>query len=380
MKTVYFVSVIRALDHQATSTYIMTASLINGLKQNGVRVVFFAICEHDDEYEIIKDYYSDENVIVLPIPSRIGHDSGNIRNLLHILVHSVYIHFYCRVIDSLIDTIEDYTPDIVISHAPSFESICYLRALKKQFPQALYYEYWSDPMALSGILPENLGVKRWPFVWAEHRALRYADSIVFGTKSLMKFQQRLYSDMAEKMKYIDIPYTDKGITVVDTIKKNRLIYAGNYYSNIRNIEPLIEALSMMPDYELDVYGSGDYSGNYAKNVTFHGRIPPEDLNQIEKQYDCKICILNYSCIQIPGKIFYDTNKPVKILVIVDGFYSDDVLEYLESYNRFIFCKNQTSEIIKAISTLNSYSFDLEWINDKYSPKKIALDLLNGGNN
>ena len=376
-KTVYFVSVIRSMDSNANSTHIMTTSLIDGIKKNGHKLFFLAICEFTEEMQKIKEEYEGIADIVIPLHSGFGPNLGKYKQLELILYHSISVQFYRKEIKKVIETV-DSKPDLIITHSPSFESVCYGRVLKEMFPNSPWYQYWSDPIALSGITPEHLNFKRLPFKWAEHRAFTYADQIIFGTKTLMQFQRDLYLDLAEKMRYIDIPYVEKTGGLGELSMKNSLLYAGNYHSNLRNLCPLVDAVAQMPDYTLDIYGNGDCPNPGLSNICFHGRVSPEKLKEIENRVACTVCVLNHSCIQIPGKIFYDTIKPTKILVIVDGPYRERISEYLKSFNRFVFCNNNVDDIKRAIQEIDCFQTDLERVRACFSPEKIADDLLSGG--
>ena len=67
---------------------------------------------------------------------------------------------------------------ILISHSPSAESILLCKEIKKKYSSIKFIEYWSDPIALSGIYPENFNIKRYPLYFIEKHLLKYADKIV----------------------------------------------------------------------------------------------------------------------------------------------------------------------------------------------------------
>ena len=377
-KNVFFVSVIRTMNREATSTYIMTSSLLQGIKQNGCNLVFFAICEHEDEMEEVKDYFSGVADSVIPLPSRIKPNIGTLGLLIHILAHTVSIGFYRKNIKKVYSSFCSVKPDLIISHSPSFESICYSRAMLDLVGNVPYFQYWSDPLALSGVCPENLGIKRKPYKWAENRALYYGDRIIYGTKTLMQFQKVLFPKIADKMYYIDIPYVEGAKIENRSAIPKSLIYAGNYYSNIRNLHPLVRAVSEMPECSLDVYGNGDCPDPHINNICFHSRLSPKELELLEERYECIVCVMNHSSIQIPGKIFYDIVKPIRILVIADGPYSRQITDYLASYNRFVFCENNVEDIKRAIRCSQDFRFNLEEMKNRYSNIRITQFLINGG--
>lgn len=375
-KVIYFISVIRPLYKNVTSTYIMTSSLLKGLKENNAYVVFFAICEHKEEMQEVKEYFSNYADTVIPLPSAFGYNLSKYSQLSKLIFRSAFIGFYDKAIKKyMVEFIIE--PDLIISHSPSFESICYSRILKKKYKDVEYYQYWSDPMALSGITPDKIDFKRSPFRFVESNAIKYADKIVYGTKTLMSFQKKLYHKHSQKMFYIDIPYVEKEDSSQEILSCS-ILYAGNYHKNIRNIEPLIEAVESMEGYRLDIYGDGEIKDRPLHNTHVHGRISSEELSGIEGKYEYLVCVLNHSCIQIPGKIFYDMARKVKIIVLADGKYKEELCSYLRQYDRFVVCNNTSSEIKERIISASSSEVDYEIIKKKFSPKKICSDLLNGG--
>ena len=85
-------------------------------------------------------------------------------------------------------------------------------------------------------------------------------------------------------------------------------------------------------------------------------------------------------MQIPGKLFYDMYSDKNILVITDGPYGNEIGEYLKTYKRFHFCENKKEDIIAALKQMqNMEPFkDKKYIEENFSPQKVANDLVNGG--
>lgn len=354
----------------------MTNAIINGLKQNGLEIVFFAICQVQSEAKAIMNSYKNIVDKIIVLPSAFGIGVPKYKMLTKLLYHTAIDTFYRKEYRKVILELE-MKPDIIIAHSPSMESVFYGTIMKQYYSTASYYQYWSDPIALSGITPDALNIKRVPFRFIESSAMERADKIIFGTKTLMMFQKQLYPKLARKMTYIDIPYVEKKIDIQEIIPYS-ILYAGNYHKNIRNIEPLIDAVEQMEGYRLDIYGDGEIKDRPLHNTHVHGRISSEELSGIEGKYEYLVCVLNHSCIQIPGKIFYDMGRRVKIIVIADGNYQKTICDYLKSYGRFVVCKNDRSDIINSINSISDKEIDYEIIKSRYSPKKVCKDLLDGG--
>jgi hypothetical protein len=270
---------------------------------------------------------------------------------------------------------------ILVSHTPSLEAVFICKALKNKYKNLRYIQYWSDPIALSGIMPENFNLKRKPFYWLEKKAYDFADEIVFGTATLCKMNSNLYPKFKNKMRSVDWAYLhkDKDKHFISKGFKE-FIYAGNYYSSIRNIKPLYDAFNELGnEYHLSVYGNSDIELEDTENVSLYSRISPDELVDIECSYRNTISLLNYSCMQIPGKTFYQTDLEQVILVIADGTHSEELKEYLAKYNRFIICNNNKEDIkqkILEISQMESYECPDEVL-ELLSPKNVSYNIING---
>lgn len=382
IKHLFFVSEIRSPDCIASSTHLMTESILRGIKDNGIRVTLFAICIKDEEITCVKNYFSNivDDIIVLKNFYGIGLGKYNKFNRLLKLIKSTFFlsKYKKEILQSI--TVKD-KPDLILSHTPSFEAVPYCIVLKKLFGDVPYYQYWSDPIALSGIIPEKLNYKRIPFYFAEKRALNIADEIIYGTKTLFDFNSALFRKQAYKMRYVDIAYINKSKLDASQLRSRfEFIYAGNYYSETRNILPLYEAFNELGnEFKLHIYGGSDFELKSTDNITVNKRISPKDLEKTEASFVNNICLLNHSCIQIPGKLFYQTDTNQNTLVIADGIYANKIIEYLNTYNRFVICNNSKEEIVKAIKSFtesDDYSCPVH-IKMNYSPKKISADIVGG---
>lgn len=373
----YFISVIRTPDSNSTSTHLMTEALLKGWKENGIDVTFFAICEFPEEKEKIEKYFSCFAKKVIVLNSLHSVSGGKFSSLCNILAATYFDGGYAKEIIKKLSNSEK--PDLILAHAPSFESLPFGKALKKHFKTVPYYQYWSDPLALSGIMPEDFGFKRWLFYLAENHAYKYADQIVFGTKTLLDMNSVLYKKHTDKMRFVDVAYLPKSeLAPVITRPSNEFIYAGNYYSAIRNIIPLYNAFNRLGgEYKLYIYGTSDLQLESTENVIINHRIAAKELEKIENSFANNICVLNHSCMQIPGKTFYQTDTEQNILVITDGSHKKQITDYLKIYNRFSICENNEKSIISEvirISSLGPYTWSDEH-KMKFSSKQIAYYIL-----
>lgn len=374
--SVVFTTVVKTPEQSANSTHIMTTNIIRGLKQAGRKICMLTILEDEADREGISQYFQPlvDEIVFLP-----SHCTKKLRksyeHLLRVVGTMALPNYYQKYLSQYSFIGE---PELIISNAPTLESVLCGEAMKKKFPDVEYYQYWSDPITLSGITPEAYTLKRFLHRWAEAQAIKKADKVIYGTKTLMDFQKRMFKKFSDKMRYIDVSYVESGDKHSLQGHPNKILYAGNFQKNIRNIQPLVDALAELPEYHLDIFGVGECEAKSA-NVCLHGRVTPRELSNVELEYGVNICILNHSCIQIPGKIFYSMNNPGVIVVISDGPYTASIIDYLSSYGRFVVCENNSDAIKENLLQLAHNTdlfenFDLE----RYSPKKIARDLVAGG--
>lgn len=377
MGKVVFVSEMKSpVSNRASSTTIMVNNMIMGLKTCGYVVEVVALGNLIDKQEIL-DYYSDKVDTVRFLESKFCKDgiTKKYQSVLKMLYNWVLPFSYRKMVRK----IDINADDIIITHSPSTESIILARFLVRKGSKR-YIQFWSDPITLSGIYPENIGLGRRVFWWLEHSCLKETKEIVYGTKTLLDFQKRLFPDVAKRMRYVDISYNwdicscEKKVT---SCPKKKFGYFGNYYSTIRDIIPLYETFKQRSDdIELTICGSSDLKLDTTSNIVVQERVSPQEADEMEKAMDVIVCILNKHCIQIPGKLFYKTCLPQVILVILDGKYQDVIKEDLERYNRFLFCNNTQDDIDRAVSMIKKYNLENEVSNRGIAVEEMARQLMN----
>lgn len=375
---IIFISEINALSTDTTSTHILTENILYGLKQNKQNIIFLALCETDNALTNTKAYYTKKVDTLYTIKSSFTHSKNKYKRLFSMIKGILFPHIYTNMLPNNIEINDD---TIIISHTPSIEAAYLSKALTRKNKNIRYIQYWSDPISLSGILPENYSFKRFPFSLIEKHCYSFSTEIVFGTKTLYTMLSTFHHKYSHKMRWVDFSYSPKQAPQAPATKSNKhFIYAGNYYHTIRDILPLYEAFNeLSDDYHLDIYGSGDLILNNSINVTIHERVSPKELETIESKYKASISLLNHSCLQLPGKTFYQMDTDQNILVIADGEYSQEIIEYLESFKRFFISKNKKNSIKEAIKTIGNISNYKcpDHIKHSFSPKSISDTIING---
>ncbi|MDR1002714.1 MAG: hypothetical protein LBL82_05545 [Oscillospiraceae bacterium] len=377
---IVFVSEIQDPYLRGSSTQILTECLLQGLSDLGAKVTFIATYDINNNPENIERYYSKYVHRLCLIRSKVSLTA--IPNTKFAKYHQLmrmtkYLLMY-RQYNTDIPEIETDEDTILLSHTPSMEAAYICKALMEKHKFKEYVQYWSDPYALVGIYLEDFGVKRYPNYIIESSILKLADRVVYSGKPLFEAQKKLYKKHARKMDCTAFSYSKMSMS---SGRKGNLpvkfSYMGDYMSFTRNIAPLFEAFARSERGELLVCGHGNVlPRENAGNITVSGRVSQSEVRERENSSDVLISIINHSCLQIPGKIFYPANTDKILLVILDGKYKREMEEYLGQYNRFVFCENNAESIYRTISEImdGKYAVDMSKTH-LLSPKSIVADIL-----
>ena len=375
---IVFVSEIKDPYLDGSSTQIMTRNLVVGLKACGHHVHFVAIVDQATNTSHVNEFYSGLVDELTLVKSRLNFTihRHKLYHLYRLVLATVPVPRYVALAARLRLTL----PFVLISHSPSVESVLICREVRRRNRSIRYLQYWSDPIALSGINPEDLTTKRWLHRFAEARFLREADVVIYGTKTLLEFQAELFRRLAHKFAYVDVSYSAGNYdTSVNDFKSPLFGYIGNADPRIRDVGPLLRHFENNPRSRLLVCGAGVNVAPSTGNIEIRGRVPQSEVSAIEASVGVFVCILNHSCIQLPGKIFYQTDTTKPILIVLDGAHSARLREYLATFKRFVFCENTEADIKKAVEMISSgrYEVDLSevW---RLTPQAVAAELLRVG--
>lgn len=253
-------------------------------------------------------------------------------------------------IDSVMEQLESHYDVIASCSDPKSSHLLAQEVLKRGIKCDSFIEFWGDPLLLD--ITRKFFLPRCTVRKIEEGLLEGADSIYYVSPYTLQAQQSLFPLKAGKMRCL-LPSYQKERLSEPVTKISRIGYFGDYFSAIRNLKPLYDAVSET-DYSLEIYGQSDIQLEEKQNIHLHGRVQREVITKIEDQSDLLICLCNSSGTQIPGKIYQyaSTNKP--ILVIRDG--DIDIEQFFGKYNRFIFCENNTESIIKTLNSIHNQDF------------------------
>ena len=366
---VIFVSEMRNPLTDASSTQIMTKNLLYGFKNICESLIFAPIIENEKDIAPIVEHYKSLCDEIIPCKS-LTKCHGTPLQMLLTTVKSI-VHFSKKRIPTRLFELENYT---LVSHSPSVDSILICKKILKENKIRRYVQYWGDPYALSLITPEEFYFKRIPDKWIEGTMHKSADKIVFGTKSLYDAEIKLFPKIKNKASFVEVSFNPESKDVQENNKRITIGYFGNYYSNIRNILPFYNAAKNILDADFIICGNSDLKLSSTHNTKVLSRVSQNDVAKLESNIDIVICILNKRGVQIPGKVFYQTNTNKDILVVLDGPMKDEIKHELEESKRFLFCDNDECSIttaLKGIINCEPRNYDYSY----YDPQKICTKII-----
>lgn len=365
------------------SAMLRSIALTKGLSALGHSIDFLTIpisVTHvkTNKHEFLKDVNlitTQNNKIYDTIAS--NEQKSKIKKLLVQTLRKIYhkfaIHNYTYNIAKNIDIslLPRSNYDVIISVSdPKTSHIAVIKLIKQGLKYKKWIQYWGDPMTLDitnkSLYPKSLIKKM------EKDIISNADKIIYVSPFTLNEQKKLFPKRATKMSFLPVPYIEEKIYKY-TENENFIIgYFGAYYSHIRDIKPLYEAVSELEDSTfLNIVGDTDIELKKTNNIKIY---PRGDISSFEKTADLLVCILNKNGSQIPGKLYHyaATNKP--ILVLLDGENKEKMSKYLKSFSRYIISENNKESIINAINKLRE-NYKLYEPCKSFNPVSIAQRFL-----
>lgn len=376
VKQIVFISEIRNPKTNASSTQIMTRNLLYGFRKNTLNLIFIAIIENKNDKTDISKYYSslcDELLFINDITRFRTNPLMSKISMVLCLLKTKRLGIPNEILDKVGKNC------IVVTHSPSIDAALVGNVIKRLRPDVLNYQYWGDPLALSLITPEQYSIRRIIQKWVERKLHKLADRVIYGTKSLADAQVLLFPEIKVKTHSVEVSYNPEETDIPDDgHDRLRIGYFGNYYSNIRNIIPFYEAARECPYADFIICGSGDMKLQESQHMQIKGRIPQNEVASEEAKLDVVVCLLNRIGVQVPGKVFYQTNTKKIILIITDGPRKREIIEELDQSGRFVFCENNKDSIKTILLKIVSGEIQpIDWDSSMYAPEFICRNIIRG---
>nr|PMH89122.1 hypothetical protein BCU57_18880 [Shewanella sp. 10N.286.48.B5] len=237
-----------------------------------------------------------------------------------------------------------------------------------------YLQYWGDPWFDDISRPTNFITKI-----LEQRLICKADYLVYNSKLTLKRQKNLFKNESSKMFYLprglDLSQAEIPIKICTLTNNIRILYAGDYRSDYRSIQALINACSELK-VNLAIAGNGDYErANIDSCVKEFGRISTVELNKLRSCIDVEVVIMNSSGGQLPGKVFDVMLSDRVVILVLDGEFS---VSDIPCSNRFIVVNNNQRDIQDALQSIMDIDFKFKFNFDDlnfFSIDNILVELI-----
>lgn len=373
---------------QIDSNLFMSSTVFRGLKEAGYETyMIFAGTEdvisnfkrdyahyfNSVEYITIKQSFLKKMADNYPL-TRLGYSYYR-----HFLADG-FKHLPLKVLKNILNSLKFH---YILSFIPPVISGRLAIDIKKQLNYNIpLIQFWTDPLSLGRCNSiEELPKSRLIHKWHEERLIKSADKVVFCYPLLCEMEKKIHTHFAHKMTWSDISYTEHKKFTIFHSNKPLIGFFGAYQTRVRNINPLLEAIQELQDFNFIIRGDGDLPKDFKgiRNLDLEvGRKPLNEIEKLENQCDILISLSGRSGLTHPaGKTFYYASYPKPIIHIGDGINAEYFANYISGFdNRFIHCMNNKEDIKEAIKLAIGQlaNFELK-IPDRMNAAVIARKIL-----
>ncbi|MDD6795251.1 MAG: glycosyltransferase [Clostridiaceae bacterium] len=312
--------------------------------------------------------------------------NGNVKKLKFlrsvknaVVIPDMYYGWSKKAGDYGIKLMEKEKFDVIFSmHEPPSSHLC-ARKIKKQFKDTPWITYWSDPWLKDSTRENANFVKKSIESSMEKNIVSLADKYIFVTEDNRDDYIESYGIKKEDTFIItrgfDSEYFNKlrkeeKPELIDNNKIN-IIYAGEIFSKLRNVNPFIEAVEEIKEKNNELYkklnilffGNIDDAEAKAKLeglevAKVSKRIPFEEAIKYMLNSDILLLFGNKNSKQIPAKIYEYFGANGKIFVIY-GDEKDPIRKLVENHPRCVTSLNNKTDIVeKLVDCLNKKKSNL----------------------
>ncbi|HBJ1649045.1 glycosyl transferase group 1 [Clostridium botulinum] len=257
--------------------------------------------------------------------------------------------------------------DVIFSmHEPPSSHLC-AYYIKRKFKNVPWITYWSDPWLKDSTRQNSFVLKRLVEKNMEKNVVQIADKFIFVTEENRKDYLSQYKAVSSKgeFTYILNRGFDKELynklsleSTPKLINKNKInmVYTGEIFTKLRNINPFIEALEEIKDenkddYELlNILFFGNIDDIEVKRklsnleiAKVSSRIPFDEALKYMLNSEILLLFGNKNSKQIPAKIYDYFGTDARIFVIY-GDNNDPIKDIVENNKKCINTNNSVKEI------------------------------------
>lgn len=264
---------------------------------------------------------------------------------------------------------------VMTSSDPKGIHACLLnRSFRQRFlsDKTVVVEYWGDPWY--GDI--NFYTNKLTMLMEKH-IFGLADHVIFNSMATYREKADQYRDVAM------FHFLSRGVdgdvsNLPDELNRSfetiSLMYAGDYFSVSRNIDPLVRAVGRLP-HSLVVVGDGDKVGNPPPNVRFISRVDFNTAQRMTHDAGLLVVLLNRVGGQVPGKLYDYASTTHPILVLYED---ESQLPSMPFPERFIFIKNEEQAIYAFLDQSRSFNVVLRSVKKASFADEVIRFLMSSG--
>lgn len=282
-------------------------------------------------------------------------------------IHSVWLKNACKFKSKTLY-------DLVISNSSPAASHKLVTMLKEKghIHFKRWIQLWEDPWYYDLYGGHSEAIKE-----EEHALLQAAEEVYYVSPLTLHYQKKYFSDCADKMKNIPLPYFKFGEGNFSQTTDVSFGYFGDYYSFTRNLEPFYKALCALHSKGY-IYGDSNLNMQSTDRITVSGRVTLDILEKVQENTSVLVHLCNLKGGQIPGKIYHYSATEKPILFILDGTAEEKNIlkDYFSQFHRYCFCENNQESIQNAMTyIIDNYQQLKGFVVEEFSPKAIVSNLI-----
>lgn len=366
-----------------SSTSIWNNAVINGLIQNGHSVDVLTL-PADKNHSNYDESLTNKNCNIIEIRTSSVQMIANIarKNKFTNKIRGIAYHIrkdfqvydigssYINSIDNI--KLKDEKYDLMISSSdPKSSHLFGLEYKNKKNITIPWIQLWSDPFV--GDITSNSNWMKRKIRKEEEKLLNHATKIIYISELLKNDRAKLYPKCAKKMFFYPIPFLEPRIGKSEKKREFTFVYCGDYFSKVRDIIPLYEAIRET-NHRLIICGNSDVKLKETPNIKIYPRVSYQKVMQIENKADVLVHLSNLSGIQIPGKIYQYSGTEKRILFILDGNINEIKKEFSQ-YNRYTFSLNNKNALLYTMNNPNIWESCNNEIINEFSPSYVAKKII-----
>lgn len=295
----------------------------------------------------------------------------------------------------------NYDLMLTVHETPSSHVVGY--KLKKKYRSLKWVGYWSDPWNGDSVIREDSNKLKIAIEEKlEKNIVSFCDKLLFTTKATKLLYKHKYNLSDKK---IDLAYRGFDINLYNKIlEKNiipkfinpdkiNIIHTGTIYSNLRDINPLYNALKDIERVNKELFNKLNiiFIGYFTNRedekllkslecVKLINSLPFDDAIEYVVYADILLLYGNKNSTQVPGKLYEYIGSKAMILTVL-GDEHDELKEIMQEIDKgpiLLNKKNLLFNFLINCKYLMSDPINGRWTNvcEKFAWENVALDLYN----